>query len=238
MQADFMCYVSDAEECWLQQEAQRQPSTLICTPNGASPTTVTDHGLRLANQLTGHKKFALFCASAHPPNIYGFWHYFERGLGCLSPDERLVIVGSSGTSIAADIRTKDLSCFSSRCIIAGEIEQEALDALVDSAHTIVLPITNGSGTNLKTAEALLSRHHVITTTIALRGFERIAESDGVYVADEVDDFLVGLRASMEQPPLIPRELSKAPRSQILWDSCLSKLVSFINAHATEASDLV
>jgi hypothetical protein len=230
--ASFVCYVSEAEKVWLEQTAQRDSATLISAPNGASLAVASEEGIRQVNHLTGHRKFALFCASAHPPNITGFWHYFHRGFGCLSPEERLVIAGGAGTSIASDIRAKSSACFSSRCIIAGEVDQETLYALVATAHTIVLPITHGSGTNLKTAEALLSGHHVVTTTTALRGFEQYEESHGVYVSDKVEGFLHALHTSLQHPPLIPQDSALTPRSEIVWEHCLRNLVTFISSNAT------
>jgi len=236
--ASFVCYVSEAERVWLEQTAQRDAATLISAPNGASLAVASEEGIRQVNHLTGHRKFALFCASGHPPNVTGFWHYFQRGFGCLSPDERLVIAGGAGTSIASDIRAKSSACFSSRCVIAGEVDQETLYALVATAHTIVLPITHGSGTNLKTAEALISGHHVVTTTTALRGFEEYAESDGVYVADKVEGFLHALRTSMQRAPLSPGDSAQMPRTGILWEYGLRNLITFINSNATNSSDLV
>jgi glycosyltransferase involved in cell wall biosynthesis len=236
--ADFVFYVSNAEQNWLLQEANRHPSEIISVPNGAHPMSVTQEGLDKANKITRNHQFALFCASAHPPNITGFWHYFERGFGCFSPVEKLVIAGSAGASIQAHNHAKNSPCFSSRCEIAGEIDQHTLDALVATAHTIVLPIIHGSGTNLKSAEALVSGHYVVTTKKALRGFECYAESDGVYLADAIEDFLSAIRASMQRPPLSVRESSRELRSDIYWDSCLRNIGSFIQSYGTKSADLV
>ena len=78
----------------------------------------------------------------------------------------------------------------------GTVQEETLTSLLYHAKAICLPITEGGGTNLKTAEALMWLKPVVAMRHALRGFEEGAEMDGVYVADHVHEFRTLLRDVM------------------------------------------
>jgi len=110
------------------------------------PRAVTDVGIAAANAISGGKKFALYCGSAHPPNIKGFFDLFGQGLGCLAPDERLVIAGSVGEHIQNDVRFGRAPNVRHQCIIADLVSEACLQGLLSTAHMIILPITDGGGT--------------------------------------------------------------------------------------------
>jgi glycosyltransferase involved in cell wall biosynthesis len=57
-----------------------------------------------------------------------------------------------------------------------------------SCDAVILPVTNGGGTNLKTAEALLSGKPVIATKVAFRGYERCLSAPEVFIDDDAREF--------------------------------------------------
>ena len=160
----------------------------IVVPNAATLPTPSREGISKAKSLICGKKFALFIASAHPPNIHGFFHYLGGFSAVLSGDVRLVIVGSAGEAIANDSRYESLMLFKHKIYFAGKISQDLLDSLILLSHQILLPILQGGGSNLKTAEALLSCRRVVTSAVALRGFNEHKECTRVKVCDSPMEF--------------------------------------------------
>ena len=101
--------------------------------------------------------------------------------------------------------------------------QSCLEGLLDGAKTIVLPLTQGGGTNLKTAEALWSGKYVVATTVAMRGFESFIDANGVFVANDAPAFKQALRTAMSLPPLALSKEEIDSRRSVLWGTCLNSL---------------
>ncbi len=230
--ADRIICVSENDAFWIKEQTQTQ---VILAPNGVSPWSSTDNGSKEAKVITSFYKYALYCASAHPPNISGFFEMFGSGFGSLKPDEKLIIAGSAGWSIAGDLRVHKSPKLAEKVTISGVVNQPCLNGLIDSAHCIVLPLTQGGGTNLKTAEALWSGKHIVATKIAMRGFEKFIGSRGVRIANDSIEFKRELRAAMNDPVLELTDEEKEKRNIVLWSSCLKPLEELINEMVTEIS---
>ena len=168
--AELISTVSEADARWT------KPHTgvpIVVAPNGVSPNRASIHDVLEANPIAGHRKFALYVASGHPPNVFGFYDLFGDGVGCIAPDERLVVAGGAGQSIRNDEKFAKVAGLG-RCFIdAGMVSDAQLRGLLQSAHCIFLPMTSGGGTNLKTAEALWSGRPVIATALAMRGIRSL-----------------------------------------------------------------
>jgi hypothetical protein len=160
--------------------------------------------------------------------VTGFFDMFGGGFGSLKPDEKLIVAGGAGYSIAGDIRVHQSSKLAEKVIVAGIVSQPCLEGLLDGAHCILLPLTQGGGTNLKTAEALWSGKNIVATSVAMRGFEKFKESTGVQIADNSTDFKRKLRIAMEAalPVLSAEEIEK--RKSVLWSGCLKPLVEVMS----------
>jgi glycosyltransferase involved in cell wall biosynthesis len=230
--ADMVCAVSEGDAAWLRQEAN---CDVLVAANGVHDRVVTDAGLGEANAITGHRKSALYCASAHPPNIVGFFEMFERGVGCLSPDERLVVAGSASTNIKSDGKFNRVPGLHRHYVGAGEVSDSCLQGLLSSAHVILLPITRGGGTNLKTAEALWAGRHVVATPTAMRGFEQFERAHGVKVCQDAVGFRHAVREAMSEPPLEISAADRQTRRVLLWESSLMPLVRGISELAPESN---
>ncbi|SDH63615.1 glycosyltransferase [Paraburkholderia phenazinium] len=223
--SDAICCVSENDLDWTRKHARVES---VLAANGVKRRDVTEAGLREANKISGNRKFALYCGSAHPPNITGFYDIFGKGLGCIAPNERIVIAGGAGESIKGDPRFPKTAGLGNACVVAGMVSEDCLQGLIETAHSIILPITQGGGTNLKTAEALWAGKHIVATPTAMRGFEQFSKSPGVSVFDEPPRFLRALRERMSAPANVLTPDEKDQRECVLWENTLRPLVSLVS----------
>ena len=219
--ADAITCVSETDLTWVKEQTTKP---VVLAPNGVKPWNTTEEGRNAALNITKGHPYVLYCASAHPPNITGFFDVFGNGFGSLKPDERLVVAGSASWSIAGDPRIHQSSKLAEKFVIAGVVDEPCLHGLLDAAHCIVLPITQGGGTNLKTAEALWAGKHIVATHTAMRGFEHFIDSSGVTVADDACAFKRALRSSMASPPLALQPDEIDARRSVLWENCLAPML--------------
>lgn len=219
--ANLIVAVSDHDRDWLESAAPTTP--VIVASNGVIDRRATISDIKQSNAIANGRKFALYCASSHPPNIEGFFDMFGNGAGCFAPGDRLVIAGGAGPSITADPRFSRASSLPAKVVAGGQVTESQLRGLLATAHLILLPITKGGGTNLKTAEALWSGRRIVATTTAMRGFESFNSSPGLTLADEAPAFLSSVQRAMRQPPLQLSPEQRAARSSVLWQSTLTPL---------------
>jgi len=230
--ADLVVATSQSDEVWLKKHASGE---VILAPNGVPDRPATVRGIKEANRITLHAKTALYCASAHPPNTQGFYDIFGRGIGFLTPDERLVVAGSAGEGIKADPRFMRTPGLAQHFVDAGEVSEECLQGLLETCHAIVLPITQGGGTNLKTAEAIWAGRWVIATPVAMRGFEAFSAERGLNVCSDPTVFRETTRHIMGSPPLRLSAAEKLSRRSVLWESTLRLLMDRTAALAATKS---
>jgi len=208
------------------RKAVKRP--VIVAPNGVSPWHSSESSHREAREITRGCRYALYCASAHPPNMTGFFEIFGGGFGSLKPNERLVIAGGAGGAIVHDGRIHKSAKLAERVVAAGVVSSSCLAGLLDGASCIVLPLTSGGGTNLKTAEALWSGKYVLATSVAMRGFEAFLGSRGVFVTDDPSEFKRNLRRVMGMPPLVLTQAEIESRRTLLWSRCLAPLPKLVS----------
>ncbi|TYK71946.1 glycosyltransferase family 4 protein [Comamonas sp. Z1] len=218
--ADGVYCVSQHDADWVRENTS---VTCLIVANGVQDRIGTIEGIKKANNFSGNHKFGLYCASAHLPNVVGFVDMFSAGIGCLSPDERILLAGGVGPSLQGYEKAKSIAGFNKFVVASGMVDEECLQGFIETAHAIILPITQGSGTNLKTAEALWSGKHIVATSTAMRGFENFSSSCGVHVTDNPSDFQHSIRRVMSEPPLILSKESRAEREVVLWENTLLPL---------------
>ncbi|MDD3935651.1 glycosyltransferase family 4 protein [Rhodoferax sp.] len=229
--AEAIVCVSENDAEWVRLQTE---TPVVLAPNGVKAWSTTDEGRKEAADITQGYRYALYCASAHPPNMTGFFDMFGGGFGSLKPDEKLVVAGGAGWAIAGDVRVHQSSKLAEKVVVAGMVSQPCLEGLLDGAHCIVLPLTQGGGTNLKTAEALWSGRHIVATSVAMRGFESFIGSSGVHLADDSTTFKRALRVAMETEPLKLSAEEIDMRRTVLWESCLNPLLAFVANLTDEA----
>ncbi len=224
--SDAIICVSESDLIWVKEQADKP---MVLAPNGVNPWGLSEAGSQKAKIHTKEYRYALYCASGHPPNLFGFFDMFGGGFGSLKPDERLVVAGGVGNLVFSDNRFIESAKLAERVLIAGQVDKLCLDGLLNSAHCIVLPLTMGGGTNLKTAEAILSCRYVVATSKAMRGFEHFIGAKGIFIADSRDEFKRALRLVMGLPALNLAESEVEFRKSVLWENCLNTIPSLIDS---------
>ena len=184
----------------------------------------------------GPRPFALYVASAHQPNIVGLGESFGPSLACLSPVHKLVLAGHAGQFIVDTPwfkRWKELN--QRRVEQVGVLSLEDLSALRDLAHTFILPVTSGGGSNLKTAEALYAGRRVVATPLAMRGFEALADLAGLRVAEPGPAFGQAVAHSLDAPPLPSDPAAQARRESLTWNHTLAALCDALTSSRRESA---
>ena len=101
-----------------------------------------------------------------------------------------------------------------------EVSDEDLHFLFRDAKGILLPIAYGSGTNLKTAEALVSGLPIVATNAAFRGFEHFQKDKTIVITDNPVKFkIAAIRLLLSDPT---RTTNRSTDS-LSWDHSVSLL---------------
>ncbi|MGK7940281.1 MAG: glycosyltransferase [Crocosphaera sp.] len=176
-QADYLISVSQDDQAFLKQ--YQLASTLI--PNPVDIEQNSDIEViepSSFNQI--EKPFSLFVGSRHTPNIEAvkniqqiakeFTHHYPD-LSC-----QFVIVGSCW-------EPEETNNF----IALGKVSDQDLLRLYHDAALIVSPILSGTGTSLKTVEAMAYGKVLLGTTIAFRGYPVESGKEGI-ICDRLDEY--------------------------------------------------
>jgi glycosyltransferase involved in cell wall biosynthesis len=186
------------------------------------------HGI-LPAPLDPSWRYLLFVGSAHPPNAAGFLALALPALPVLRSAERIVVAGGVCTLLAAGGAGGDNAMRRDRLVLLGPVGDLALGCLLGNAAGILLPITYGGGSNLKTAEALISGLPVVATSQAFRGFSEFADRPRATIADTPEAFAAGVRRALDAEAVAggPAEDVRA----LLWGATLQPLVDLVAAVA-------
>lgn len=201
----------------------------VVAPNGINPPSQghadTDRWIKLRKKLELETVIA-FIASAHPPNYTGFRTLLD-GVGFLPFNSRIVVAGSLGEMIKQKIKgTKDIqeAVIKNRVYLAGRVSEDSLQGLLKDCDVILLPITEGGGSNLKTAEAIIADKPIVATTHAFRSYEKfIDELPNIYIADTPEAFQQSILAAVKNKPIVRSQEQKAVAESVLWVSVLEGL---------------
>lgn len=222
--ADLLVAVTNAD---LRTLSQFKPKKSIILPNGVVRRTLDRaRADEFRLQWLNNRRWVTFVGSEHPPNAVGFWNCLGTSCAFLRPDEAIVVVGGVSHLLDKDRLYLDQGTLGqSRIAFRGSTDDRDLGALIVGASAILLPITSGGGSNLKTAEAIASGVPVVTTSYSLRGFEFASSLTNVFVADTIRDFRGAIRKCFDHGrefPDIPKE-EVALREQVYWDRILQRL---------------
>lgn len=224
--ADLTLAVSESDRQVLQGYTT---NPVVLAANGIAAWKASDSAIQHWKTQLPAASFALFVGSAHPPNISGFFDVFGEALGFIPPDTRLVVAGSVGPHLLTHPRFQCwLPLNQSRIQVLGMVEDAALSAIKTLAHVFVLPITEGGGSNIKTAEALYSGAHVVGTPVSFRGFDGFLTLPGVHQHAQPADFRQDVARLLHAPSPAKEPASEAHRQTLLWShtlACLEGVVS-------------
>ncbi|WP_244571240.1 glycosyltransferase [Mesorhizobium carmichaelinearum] len=218
-QADLVVAVSEQDAACF----SKRNSSVVVAPNGIwqrdKPTGLD----RWASRFSGLRT-ALFVGSAHPPNASGFLAMTAPDLGFLSPTERILVVGGVADLIRGDerfLRCADLN--NARIELLGVQDGGTLSALIELADVVMLPIAEGGGTNIKTAEALYNRKRIVATPFAFRGYERFAHDQNVELADHPEHFQDLLAKALRGKSMQIEPTHAGQLESLLWTATLRNL---------------
>lgn len=217
--ADLIVAVSEQDAAYF----RKLNSSVVVAANGIWPRA-TPIGLEhWASRFAGLRT-ALFVASGHPPNANGFLELTAPDLGFLSPAERIVVVGGVAGQIEGDqrfLRGGDVN--NARTELLGVRDAGTLSALIELADVVILPILEGGGSNIKTAEALYNRKSIVATPFAFRGFEHFKHSRNVRLADNPVDFQDLLVQALRSERYDPGPTDVAQLDRLVWTATLQDL---------------
>ena len=205
---------------------------VILAPNGTSPLQPSRRSIQRHQDFLLSRRLRatlVFASSAHQPNWRGFLDMVGTRVGFIPSDTRVLLCGGVSELARTRVAERDVEnvTFWQRVIALGQLADEDLAAALLSAHAVLLPITQGGGSNLKTAEALASGRRIVATSFAFRGYEQFATFPGVAIADSPDAFRGAMLEAITEPA--PKRLpSEEERiEQFYWPARLSPLVEGI-----------
>ncbi len=224
------CTGADAREfaAW---GAQR----VVVAPNGGV-RRARDHLIDLLPQpLEPSNPYLLAVGSGHPPNVSGFLDLVVPALTRLRPNQRVVLAGGVGCGVQQALHARGVGRMAEgRLVVLGQVDDFTLDCVIANAHALLLPIQYGGGSNVKTAEALLSGRPIVATETAMRGFDACRDLPGVSIAGDPEGFGRAMFAALAAPfQELPTD--HPALSALLWDSTIQPLVGLLRDIAAEKS---
>ena len=199
--------------------SQWSNAEVVVAPNGTTNRKKSHlHNIR-HQAVEANARYALFVGSAHPPNIAGFRELITGSIASLRPLERIVVAGSVCDPLHQLIAESNLTyMFRDKVCLLGRVSDFGLDCLLENASIILLPITYGGGSNLKTAEALVSGKPIVATEKAFRGYEDYLDAPGVKIANNQRDFASAIRTSFDMND--HGNIVRSDTHKLLWEHTL------------------
>lgn len=204
-------------------------TNVVIAPNGIEKLPLSQNSVNYWNDYKAKKavaKFATFVGSAHPPNWHGFLAMIGESVGFMPPDSRIMLAGSISDyfrDVFTDL-TPEHTTFWNRVIAAGRLSDERLTGLINDSEVLLLPITEGGGSNLKTAEAILSGKKIVATSYAFRSFEQYLSLPNLFITDDPTEFKQATIKALDAPYTPRTEAQKELAEQVQWRYCLKLML--------------
>lgn len=226
---------------------KRADLTIACTPHdastlrrfGAKKVIIAKNGIsrrRIEQSYLdkwqrfyddrGINKKILFVGSGHPPNGEGFRTLVGYDLGFLPYDYKIMVAGGVSGHIwqhLAKLPDHIRETFLLRAMLLGEVDDNDLAALITTSDTIILPIISGGGSNLKTAEAILSGKAIVATDLSFRSYEKFLDLPNIFLAESKRDF----RGNIIKAANAKRVRFSSRRELVTWPYALAGLVEAV-----------
>jgi len=170
-------------------------------------------------------KALVFVGSEHILNLQGFNDLVTDGIGFLPPDARIYVVGGVCDLLSEQVLRNTLQdiVLQNRISLLGKLSEDKLAGLICASDIILLPVTQGGGSNLKTAEAILSGKKIVSTSKALRSFERFAQLSRIAVAEESQAFKSSILQQLNAPEPELNSQRQHEADSVQWSHCLAPL---------------
>jgi glycosyltransferase involved in cell wall biosynthesis len=199
------------------------PKRVIVVPNGVDRPPAVTEDYALSREIFGDRRFMFVVGSAYAPNIEGFCDLVIKDGPFMVPPVKSIAVcgGVSDGVLGHPLYQRFHAANSTRIHFFPRIEDSELWALKHACHVVALPIETGTGSNLKTAEALTLGKHVVATTVAMRGYESFRDTEGLILADDPPAFRSAIARALCSPPLVLSDSSRRKREALYWDRCFA-----------------
>ncbi len=221
--ADLIIACSSSDKTVYEKMKPRAACVLV--PNGVDrpiePCPNTESTVR---DVFGDNKFLFFVGSAYPPNISGFVEQvIDDGMFFVPPEKSIAICGGLCDGIfQTQAYLRYLEAHSDRVHFFSSPTDPELSAITKACHGVVLPVTFGGGSNLKTAQALALGKWIVATPTAMRGFETFRRAKGVIIAKNPQEFRRAMSDVLNRPPLELTAAQNRKRESVYWDEAFKK----------------
>ncbi len=216
---DLIVTVSEADA----EEFRRLGASRVCVAaNGVASMTCGD-AATIRPYLPANKAYALFVSSPHPPNANGLVDLAAGVTGHPIQHGEIIVCGRVGALIRAAKNFRGAGRVLDHARFLGWVDEPLLGPLYAGAATVILPKMYSGGSNLKTAEALVSGRPLVATRLAFEGFESFTDLPGIYIEDEPDAFWAAVNDRFADRSAAPVR-SPEMMSGLLWRECLMPMV--------------
>lgn len=208
--ADLVIAVSEADAKELRFMGAKH---CIVAKNGIEKTTTTQSSIQKWQNFKQSERIdtiVTFVGSGHPPNWVGFLEMVGKDTAFLPPRCKIVLAGGIGDYFEKMYKKTANKGLWKNLLSVGKLSDSHLSGLLQTSEILLLPITSGGGSNLKTAEAILSGKKVVATSYAFRGFEDYKNLPNIYIADTPSQFRALILEALRLP------LKKRTRDEIQW----------------------
>ena len=209
----------------------------VVVRNGSDRIVAKEHDLqRWRARMSAERKraFVLFVSSNHLPNYVGFQELAGTFLSYLPPESCIAVGGGIGEFMAEQpaFRSSMLLNRARLLILGNGLSDADLAALVQLSSAILLPITDGGGSNIKTVEALLSGRPTIATRFAFRSYEEFQSLRQVVLCETAVEFQRAIQTAVVAPRIAS---SKAdPRlEEVTWPRLGDAFAQHVLEHCTK-----
>jgi glycosyltransferase involved in cell wall biosynthesis len=219
--ADLTLAVCEADAAELREHGARQV-LVLCNGVHAPPLQAVPGSA--PDALRG-RPYLLFVASDFWPNVSGFDAWMPADFGHWPAGHAVAVAGRVGAALRRQ-RRWSAAFEQGRIIDLGVLPRDRLAQAIAQAHALILPIGEGAGTNLKTAEALVSGRPIVATPMSLRGFEAYAQHPCLHLADTPAAFNAAMQRALAQRKA---DLCDERAQSLLWPQTLAPLMPALNA---------
>jgi len=238
-EVDLILTVSEGDA---QEFVKLNEAAKVCVaPNGVNRDQSAGANIgSVSSYLPASVPYALFVSSAHPPNARGIVDFAADASGHPLRHGEIMVCGKVGALMKAAPQFGKATKILGRCRFLGWVDDTALSALYGNARVVILPKMYSGGSNLKTAEAIISGRPIVATRLAFEGFEQWIGLPSVVIADDPDEFW-GLVDGYLMNEHLEQSRPQESVEGLLWKNCLRPMIreaELTRAHAAARVDPV
>jgi Glycosyltransferase Family 4 len=231
-EADLVIAVSEQDA---QEHKAMGAKNVVIAPNGIEKALPTKHARKYWEQYKKDQdisRLVLFVGSGHPPNWKGYLDMVGDDSSFLQDGSRILLAGGISEYFKITYKYEDRSSksrkFWKNVEPLGFLSEDSLAGLLMLCDAIILPITSGGGSNLKTAEAILSSKKIVATEYAFRGYEKYMHFPNITIVNTSDAFKDAINASLVTSSSALTEKQTKQINKVEWTYSLAPIKNAVN----------